>query len=153
MGESFRTINQKLDRLMDEMWELEERLIMSEGYTDLTNNDMHVLEAIGPDNEKRMSALAEDLHITVGSLTTAVNGLVKKGYVKRRRGESDRRVVFVSLTEKGLKAYRSHESCQRQVTLEILKSLDEEELQVLLKTMDAVSSFSAAYDSRRKDPA
>ncbi len=153
MEEPFRTINQKLDRLMWEMWELEERLIVAEGYTDLTNNDMHVIEAIGPDQESRMSALAEDLHITMGSLTTAVNSLVKKGYAKRRRGEEDRRVVFVSLTEKGKQAYKRHENYQRQLTLEILKNLDKEELQVLIKTMDAVSEFSEGYDVRREDPA
>ncbi len=153
MEEPFRTINQKLDRLMWEMWELEERLIVAEGYTDLTNNDMHVIEAIGPDQESQMSVLAEDLHITVGSLTTAVNSLVKKGYAKRRRGEEDRRVVFVSLTEKGKQAYKRHEDYQRQTTLEILKGLDKEELQVLIKTMDAVSEFSEDYEGRREDPA
>ncbi len=153
MEESFRTINQKLDRLRSDMWKLEEGLILEEGYTDLTNNDMHVLEAIGPAAEERMSVLADDLHITVGSLTTAVNGLVKKGYVQRRRGEQDRRVVFVSLTEKGRQAYKRHVDCQRQLTLEILKVLDKEEQKVLIKTMDAVSDFSENYVSCREDPA
>ena len=44
---------------------------------------------------------AGDLNITVGTLTTAINNLLKKGYVNRKRGEKDRRVVYISLSENG----------------------------------------------------
>ncbi len=47
-----------------------------------------------------MSTIAGDLNITVGTLTTAINNLLKKGYVNRKRGEKDRRVVYISLSEK-----------------------------------------------------
>ena len=47
-----------------------------------------------------MSAVAKSLSVTVGTLTIAMNHLVKKGYVERRRSEEDRRVVLVSLSEK-----------------------------------------------------
>ena len=52
-----------------------------------------------------MSSIAKELSVTVGTLTIAMNSLVKKGYVKRERGEEDRRVVYISLSDKGKKAF------------------------------------------------
>ena len=66
---------------------------------------MHVIEAVGPGEGNNMSSIARKLNITVGSLTTAMNSLVKKGYVVRERSEEDRRVVLIKLTDKGIKAY------------------------------------------------
>ena len=41
-------------------------------------------------------------------LYTSVNNLVKKGYIQRMRSQEDRRVVLISLTEQGKKAYYHH---------------------------------------------
>lgn len=62
---------------------------------------MHIIEAIGVSGKTTMSVVAKKMKITAGSLTTAVNGLVNKKYVMRARGEEDRRVVYIWLTEKG----------------------------------------------------
>ena len=57
---------------------------------DITTNDMHIIEAIGKEGEKNMSTVAKSLSVTVGTLTIAINALVKKGYVNRDRSEKDR---------------------------------------------------------------
>ena len=41
------TINGVLVYLFNEIWELEERAIITEEFQDITNNDMHVIEAVG----------------------------------------------------------------------------------------------------------
>ena len=68
------------------------------------------------DRDSTMSVVAKKLKITAGSLTTAVNSLVNKKYVTRLRGEEDRRVVYIRLTEQGKRAYRHHEEFHRQMT-------------------------------------
>ena len=82
--------------------ELEEKAIITDEFSDISNNDMHIIEAIGLGDGARMSVVAKRLNITVGSLTTSMNSLVNKGYVARARSEKDRRVVNVYLLEKGL---------------------------------------------------
>ena len=101
---TYETINHVLVHLFNEIWELEEKAIITDEFKDLTNNDMHVIEAIGLGEGNNMSSIARKLNITVGSLTTAMNSLVNKRYVERHRSEEDRRVVLVKLTEKGVKA-------------------------------------------------
>ena len=145
------TINHVLVKLINEIWELEEKAIITDEFKDITNNDMHVIEAIGLGEGRNMSSIARQLNITVGSLTTAMNSLVNKKYVERHRSEEDRRVVFVKLTSKGIKAYHHHEDYHRQMTQAILDKLDEKELPVLMKTLDALSDFFAGY-SEKKEP-
>ena len=131
--------------LINEIWELEEKAIITEEFKDLTNNDMHVIEAIGLGDGRNMSSIAKKLKITVGSLTTAMNSLVNKKYVERHRSEADRRVVYVKLTEKGVRAYHHHEDYHRQMTQAILDKLDEKELPVLVKTLDVLTEFFTGY--------
>ena len=148
MEDAYRAINDILVNLFHEIWELEEKAIITEEFKDLTNNDMHVIEAIGLGEGNNMSSIARKLNITVGTLTTAVNSLVNKKYAVRRRSEEDRRVVFVSLTEKGERAYRHHEDYHRQMTRAILEKLEAEELPVLVKTLDALTEFFTGYSQK-----
>ena len=81
MSDVYATINYVLVNLINEIWEVEGKAIITDEFKDITNNDMHVIEAIGLGEGNNMSTIAKKLNITVGSLTTAVNSLVKKGYV------------------------------------------------------------------------
>lgn len=151
MEDAYKKINYILVRLVNEIWELEAKAIITDEFKDLTNNDMHVIEAIGLEGGRNMSTVAKKLDITVSSLTTAVNHLVKKQYVERSRSEEDRRVVFLSLTEKGLSAYRHHEEYHRQMTEAVLEKLDAEDMPVLLKVLDAVNDFFKGYGKQMAD--
>lgn len=139
------TINDILVHLFNEIWELEKDAIITEEYSDISNNDMHIIEAIGLGNDNTMSVVAKKLGITAGSLTTSINSLVNKKYVERERSESDRRVVYIGLTEKGRKAYRHHEEFHMRMTDAVIQNLDESEIPVLLKTLGSLSGFFRGY--------
>ena len=94
------TINTMLVSTFHEILELEEKAIITDEFRDISNNDMHIIEAIGLGSGTRMSVIARRLNITVGSLTTSMNSLVNKGYVARQRSERDRRVVNIYLLDK-----------------------------------------------------
>lgn len=142
--DSYKTINNILVHLFNEIWALEEKAIITEEFKDITNNDMHIIEAVGLEGNN-MSAIAKKLKITVGSLTTSMNSLVNKKYVSRQRSETDRRVVNIMLTEKGVKAYNHHNEFHMQMTDAVVKRLSDEELPVLIKTLDGLSDFFRTY--------
>ena len=143
--DAYRTINDTLVNLFNEIWELEKEAIITEEFKDITNNDMHIIEAIGLSGENTMSSVAKKLKITAGSLTTAVNALVRKAYVKRERSEEDRRVVYIALTEKGEKAFYHHEQFHRQMTNAVIEKLDDEEIDALVKMLKDISAFFRSY--------
>ena len=70
--DTYKAINDILVHLFNEIWELEEKAIITEEYKDITNNDMHIIEAIGLGEGNNMSTIAKKLNITVGSLTTSM---------------------------------------------------------------------------------
>ena len=150
MDRVYQKINFILVNLINEIWELEEKGIITEEFKDITNNDMHVIEAVGLGEGRNMSSIAKKLNITVGSLTTSMNSLVRKNYVERYRSQEDRRVVFIKLTEKGEKAYYHHEDYHRRMTMAIKEKLSEEEIPILFKTLDALTDFFRGY-SEQKD--
>ena len=100
---------------------------------------MHIIEAIGLGEGSTMSVIAKKLNITAGSLTTSMNSLVNKKYAVRERSEQDRRVVHIRLTKKGERAFYHKQEFHR------INCLGEEELPVLLKTLDKLSEFFREY--------
>lgn len=135
------TINHMLVHLFNEIWKIEEEAIITGEFQNMTSNDMHIIEAIGLGDGKNMSTIAKKLDITVGSLTTAMNGLVNKQYVVRERSEQDRRVVYIQLTDKGIRALHHHAEFHKQMTDAVVNRLETAELDVLVKTLDELSHF------------
>ena len=148
--DTYATLNDALVKLFRDVMDLEEQAIITQEFQDITNNDVHVIQAIGTGEPKNMSMIAKELSVTVGTLTIAMNSLVNKRYVERHRREEDRRVVLVKLTEKGVKAYHHHEDYHRQMTQAILDKLDDTELPVLVKTLDALSEFFTGYSANKE---
>ncbi len=135
------TLNEVLVRLFRNINAIEESVIKQNEYQNITTNDMHVIEAIGMKEPKNMTAVARSLMVTTGTLTIAVNGLVKKGFVERSRSEEDRRVVLVSLTDKGRKAYVSHQRFHEDMVETITDELSEEEQVILEKALSRLNRF------------
>ncbi|MEG0355908.1 MAG: MarR family winged helix-turn-helix transcriptional regulator, partial [Lachnospiraceae bacterium] len=146
--DTYETINDILVHLFHEIWELEEKAIITEDFKDITNNDMHIIEAVGSGNGNNMSTIARKLKITVGSLTTSMNSLVNKKYAVRERSEEDRRIVNIRLTPKGEKAYRHHQDFHKQMTDAVVNSLGKDELPVLLNTLNGLSTFFRSYQKQ-----
>lgn len=77
--DKYGILNEVLVRLFRDIMDIEEKAIITPEFKDITNNDMHVIEAIGTGAPKNMSSIARELSVTVGTLTIAMNSLVKKG--------------------------------------------------------------------------
>lgn len=134
-------LNELLVKTFRNINEIEERAIRTGEYRDVTPNDIHVIEAIGMGEKKNMSTVAKALHVTTGTLTISINSLVKKNYVERVRSEEDRRVVLVSLTEKGRRAFLHHQQFHEKMVNVIVEQLSEEEQQVLEKALMRINQF------------
>ena len=117
--ENYGILNEVLVHLFRDIMDIEEKALSTSEFKDLTNNDIHVIEAIGTDAPKNMSSIA-------------MNSLVKKGYVVRERGQEDRRVVYISLSDKGRSAHAHHANFHKEMIKGITEDLSAEEMQVLI---------------------
>nr|WP_276576091.1 MarR family transcriptional regulator [Oceanirhabdus seepicola] len=128
-----------------------EQNALAEGkFNDLSITEIHTIEEIGMYGSRTMSEIAMDLGITVGTLTIAMNNLVKKGYVNRQRSDRDRRVVEISLTRKGKLAFRVHEKFHTDMIKNTIDGLTEEEGVVLNSALEKLNKFfKSNYNIKR----
>lgn len=145
-----RTLNELLVHLLNNVMDIEAEAIVTEEYKDISNNDFHIIEAIGIEEPRKMSAIAKSLSITVGTLTTNMNSLEDKGYIVRERSTTDKRVVLVSLTERGRKAFYHHRDFHRKMIHSVVKDLEEDEMKVLIKCLEKLKKFFAEQEKERK---
>ena len=124
---------------------IEQKAVRELGYPDITMNDLHVIEAIGAGEPKSMSSVARALSVTVGTLTIAVNSLVKKGYVIRQRSSEDRRVVLISLSARGKDVFKHHDSFRQSMIDSIVKELTPEELEALTRALTKLNSWFRGF--------
>lgn len=138
---TYETLNEVLVRLFRDIMDIEQKAIITEEFKDITNNDMHVIDAIGLGEPKNMSTIAKELSVTVGTLTIAMNSLVKKGYVHRERGKEDRRVVYISLSDKGRAAFEHHARFHKAMIDSVSEQLTQEELEVLVRSLTKLNRW------------
>lgn len=146
-----KIINELLVTLFNDILEIEEKALKQGALNDLSVTEIHTIEAIGMYKPRTMTEVANDLGITVGTLTTAITKLVKKEYVERTRGEEDRRSVMIALTRKGKIAYRIHEKFHQEMINETIGGLSEEEEEVLVRSLDKINKFfKDKYDLKNR---
>jgi len=127
-----------LNKVYDYHTGLEQKFVAGSEFRDISVNDMHIIDAIGPKMSRNMSAVAKMMRVTVGTLTIAVNNLVKKGYIVRGRSEKDRRVVLISLSGRGEAAYHHHQQFYEQMGAAMKNELDRESLRKLERCLQCV---------------
>ncbi len=124
-----------LVEVYDDVNHIEEYSIKQGVFSDLSITEIHTVEAVGLYGSKTMSEIAAELEITMGTLTTAVDKLIRKGYLERSRSDSDRRIVNVSLTTRGKLAYRIHEKFHMDMVKAIMSDFTSEEEEILLNAL------------------
>lgn len=127
MNDTLSVINHLLVDIYENIVTIEENALKEGRFNDISVKEMHTIEAIGMYSSKSMSEIAKELDITVGTLSVAVNNLVKKDYVERFRCENDRRVVRVRLTKKGRLLYRVHDKFHMDMVKSCIVGLDNNE--------------------------
>ena len=124
-----------LVKLFNDILDYEESVLRASEFKDLTNNDIHVIRAIGMNEKRNMSMIAKELAVTIGTLTISINSLVRKGYVIKERSDKDKRVVFVNLSSKGEAAFSRNEELYDQMVNSMLEDLEDNEMDILMKSL------------------
>ena len=123
--------------IFNQVLALEKKIFeQDKNFRDISMTETHVLEAIRKCDPPTMGTIAAKLQITPGTLTSSVNKLIDKGYVNRHRSEIDRRIVTLSLTEKGESVFQLHEEFHRDLVEAAVAELENrEELKKALQSM------------------
>ncbi|PRS08425.1 MarR family transcriptional regulator [Bacillus atrophaeus] len=98
----------------------------------ITPTQMYMLSLLDKGEASTVSELRKRLDLTSGAATIAINRLIEGQYIKRERDQGDRRVVCLSMTDKGMEIYQKLND-QFQVTYsQLFKDFSAEELEQFL---------------------
>jgi DNA-binding MarR family transcriptional regulator len=101
----------------------------------LTIGQMEILHFIKNKKHVPMKDIADFLAITPPSATSLINNLVLNDIVERSYDKSDRRMILLSITEKGQKIFEKAKKERSAVFEKILSNLNEEEKNSLLSIL------------------
>jgi DNA-binding MarR family transcriptional regulator len=93
---------------------------------------------------QKVSGLATLVGLTSSALTGLTDQLLKEKYIKKERAESDRRVVEISLTDKGNTVIEKIQQNKKQMMDKYFYELEPEDLQHLKRI------FTTLLDNVRK---
>lgn len=110
---------------------------------DLTSPQFYVLATIGYAGGLPFGEIGQKMMVTVSNLTGIVDRLEEKRLVVRERDARDRRVVRVTLTDKGMKVYKNTIPLFEKSISQFfspLNKIQQKELASLLRRLIRVSS-------------
>ncbi|AUD64331.1 MarR family transcriptional regulator [Tenericutes bacterium MZ-XQ] len=133
-------INELLVDVFNHILSIEAEVLRERGVK-LSMTEVHVLEAIKNTSEPTMGNVANKLRITMGTLTTSINVLVRKNFVNGYRDENDRRKVYLELKESAKEVLRIHDDFHEEMVSSLLKDLELEKDEILLKSLENISNY------------
>ncbi|MCX7708543.1 MAG: MarR family winged helix-turn-helix transcriptional regulator [Clostridia bacterium] len=98
--------------------------VCSEKLEGVTPLDISILRVVGRNPEVILREICKELHIVSSTLTSAVNRLEKRNFIKRVITNRDLRSFGLELTELGRQALEEHTSGERKILGSILDALD-----------------------------
>jgi len=140
VGHAKQLINELLVEVFNQILSIEADVLKKQGVK-LSMTEVHVLEAIRNTEIPTMGNIAHRLRVTLGTLTTSVNVLVKKEYVRRYRDEKDRRKVYLELNSSAIKVLSIHDSFHEDMLSSIIDDLSIDENEVLVKSLENISDY------------
>lgn len=97
------------------------------------------------------SVLAKALHITPPTATNTLKRMERDGWVKRRREESDQRIVRVYLTEKSRRLRQEARASFRELDGEMASMLTKQECEALREALLKVHRYLAKISAAGAD--
>lgn len=113
-----------------------ESLIRKQMGSDLTSDQHYTLRYINQKESCTSSELADVFDVKKSAITAIITRLFEKGLIKRTRDEKDRRVVYLTLTDKGQELFDSTEKRVHKLVESFITSFDQQEIKQFIDTYE-----------------
>lgn len=138
---NYQLVNDYLTSIFNNVLVIEESSLRGSQFKDVSIKEMHTIDVIGSMPNATPSDISKELLVTLGTVTTSLNNLERKGYIERRRSSIDRRVVHLSLTKKGRLLYRLHKRFHNRMVMQVVEGMSSEEKNATQKGLQNLYNF------------
>jgi DNA-binding MarR family transcriptional regulator len=101
-------------------------------FNSVSHQELHTIVYIGENGASRMSDIADNLQLSLSSITGIVDKLVAKKMARRIRSTEDRRIVQVVLTDVADRLFKDAMNSHIDFVRDILNTLNSQEQDQLL---------------------
>jgi DNA-binding MarR family transcriptional regulator len=119
------------------------RLMQQAGFT---GPQLLVLQALGEYEEMTAGDLAREVNLSQGTITSILGRLEKRDLIQRIRSNTDRRKVYVKLTEEGKRQLASAPTLLQERFIERFNELKEWEQHQILASLQRLAEMMDAQD-------
>ena len=145
-----RIFNTSFNYIYMTLQDSEEEFFKANGYDDINCREVyHIVDVINL-GKCTMKELAKVRHITPGTLTFVVNSLVERGYLKKERNASDKRITHVIPTQKARKIAKLHYMFHDYYLEEIFNRIDVDPEEMSANALAVVEILDEVRDSFNK---
>ena len=137
-----KIIQELIDRYVSVSFEVNkkaESLIKSQIEEDITIDQHYIIRYIQNSNECTSSELAEAFEDNKSAITAIINRLADRGLIERTRDENDRRVVYLTLSEKGKDMSRKTQEKVHLLVESLITQFDEMEITNFINTYEKLA--------------
>lgn len=140
--------NEKIQELVDRYIRISyfvmkkgESLIRDQIGEDLTNDQHATLRYIKKTNNCTSSELADVFDVNKSAITAIINRLTDKGLITRTRDQSDRRVVYLTLTDLGEDLFQKSEQKINHLVGHFITQFNEDEIERFISTYEKLANI------------
>ncbi|WP_158175580.1 MarR family winged helix-turn-helix transcriptional regulator [Heyndrickxia camelliae] len=108
---------------------------------DLSIEQYSMLRIIYHQGPLRAAELTEQLCVHKSAITAKVDKLESKGFISRERDQSDRRNVYITVTEEGKKICEKVELKIEKFVEQYLEELDTEDLELFINLYEKITNI------------
>ncbi|MCK9578399.1 MarR family transcriptional regulator [bacterium] len=117
---------------------LKRKLSLRDEIYNLTIGQMEILHLIREKKQVPMKDIADFLEITPPSATSLISNLVVNDILERHFDKVDRRVILLSITERGRRIFEKAKKDRAAAFEKVVSNLTQEEKDVLLKLLKKI---------------
>jgi DNA-binding MarR family transcriptional regulator len=118
-----------------------EGLVKEQIGSDLTNDQHYTLRYINKVGTCTSSELAEVFDVKKSAITAIISRMWEKGLIQRTRDENDRRVVYLTLTEKGSDLFKTTEEKIQALVESFITRFEQDEIVQFLNTYEKLNEI------------
>lgn len=128
ISQSWKTLNKDVEKALSK--------------TGLSLAEVRILHTLHTSGAVPMTRLTAELLVTPGAITSIVDGLEGQGLVERVRGEDDRRVIMIKITNKGEATIKEAILLHKQYIAKKFEALSMKQILLLAGLLDKLAKSS-----------
>ncbi len=141
-------INDFLVNMFYQIIDIENAYMKHHGIGDLSVTELKLLDIASSLKRPAMTDIANRVHLTNGTITSAIKKLEKKGYAHRVQDANDKRIYRVKLTDNGTKAVKYHVAFFDEMVDAVCNHEELGSDKMLIGTLSRLSVF---FDSMKEE--